>query len=362
MNSVETRNRSIDGLRGIAISLVLFWHFVVNQIGQNTDNLSRALYQYGSATWCGVDLFFVISGFLITGILIDNRDKKNLIYKFYVKRALRILPLYLILVISYIIVKIFDISWSPYLFGVNFNSLYYLTFTQNFYSAHVGNLGPNWLSATWSLAVEEQFYLLAPLFFWYFSQKKIFIILLFLLISAPVFRMFNEPVAAYVYPFCRSDAIASGAIAALLVRTNLWHNLSWKVSILCSLYIIFLFFSLIGVVNVSQTGGVLNHFLFAIIFSYTIMVCQNETNIYFNFILHNFYLRKMGVYCFFIYLIHIPFSSIIQEIFLVNPYNISGVFDFLLNIIITITIFAMAHLSFKYFEGFFLKISKKIVY
>src|SRR4051812_49312605 len=81
----------LDGVRGIAILLVMVFHFTNMTPASNIDSFFYRLTRYG---WSGVDLFFVLSGFLITGILIDAKGTQNYFCNFYARRALRILPLY----------------------------------------------------------------------------------------------------------------------------------------------------------------------------------------------------------------------------------------------------------------------------
>ncbi len=142
----------LDGLRALAVSLVLLVHFPFIQ----GSVLSKGLWDIGQATrggYIGVDLFFVLSGFLITRILLDEKRKNGDIdlKVFFAKRALRILPIYYICVIT-----------ATVYFGNNPEALVsLLTFTFNFY--HPIHPDPNALEHSWSISVEEQFYLLWPL-------------------------------------------------------------------------------------------------------------------------------------------------------------------------------------------------------
>jgi peptidoglycan/LPS O-acetylase OafA/YrhL len=91
--SSSVRIPALDGLRGIAILLVLLWHSIFH-VSFNHHPLMNRLVGIGSLSWSGVDLFFVLSGFLIGGILLDNRDSPRFFKTFYLRRAYRILPLY----------------------------------------------------------------------------------------------------------------------------------------------------------------------------------------------------------------------------------------------------------------------------
>ena len=85
---------ALDGIRGIAILLVMVHHFTIFGMGAPTTVLDKRVYKLFAAGWCGVDLFFVLSGFLITGILLDAKGGAHFFRNFYMRRFLRIFPLY----------------------------------------------------------------------------------------------------------------------------------------------------------------------------------------------------------------------------------------------------------------------------
>src|ERR1700676_1165017 len=162
MQISDRRLPELDGLRGIAILLVLVWHFT----GMLCDP-SQGLVQY--IAWriaiigqTGVDLFFVLSGFLIIGILIDNRESPNYFTTFYIRRALRILPPYLILLAGFWLCVSEAGGRLPYYFDRQLPLWSLLTFTQNWVMASLNTMGAMSIGGTWSLAIEEQFYLFAP--------------------------------------------------------------------------------------------------------------------------------------------------------------------------------------------------------
>ena len=84
----------LDGVRGLAILLILLWHYVQNQLVVEVGSPLAYLKQALGFSWSGVDLFFVLSGFLIAGILLDNRGKSNYFRVFFIRRVCRIFPLY----------------------------------------------------------------------------------------------------------------------------------------------------------------------------------------------------------------------------------------------------------------------------
>jgi peptidoglycan/LPS O-acetylase OafA/YrhL len=208
----SSRIEALDGLRGIAIGMVLFLHIGTPYLPEGAiKNILRLC-------WSGVDLFFVLSGFLIGGILIRNQNSPRLFSVFYVRRALRILPLYYV-TIALLLFKIRHQSgdWAP--------AWYYLFFTSNLWIA----LQSSWhylpLSITWSLAVEEQFYLVAPVVCRFTARKNLGCVLAagclvpwtlrcLLLLGPDSWRFSGN-----VITFFRADSFAYGMLAAWAIYT-----------------------------------------------------------------------------------------------------------------------------------------------
>jgi peptidoglycan/LPS O-acetylase OafA/YrhL len=151
----KARIPELDGLRALAILLVILYHYLA-PMQSNATGWRFATLTPARVGWIGVDLFFVVSGYLIASILIANRESRTFFATFYIRRFCRILPLYLPLaVIFYFLHARSSARPQPPL-------LTDLTFTQNFWMASAASLGGGLLAVTWSLAVEEQFYLLLP--------------------------------------------------------------------------------------------------------------------------------------------------------------------------------------------------------
>lgn len=362
--SNNKRITAIDGLRGVAVSLVLFWHYIVNQIGENNDLISKNIYKYGSATWSGVDLFFVISGFLITGILLKYKNNKNIITVFYVKRILRIFPLYFLLAFIFLAVIYSNTAnMSDYLFKEKLPLVSYFVFAQNFYSAQIGDLGPNWLSVAWSLAVEEQFYLFIPWVIVYLKRWHAILCICILVVAAPIWRFQIGGLAAYVLPFCRADSILMGSLCAFLVTSSYWELL--RVKFFNKLMII-TFFILLGlisfVINLSQIGGVSNHLYFSLLFSFVILIAYENSFMPIRRLLNLNWLAWLGIRCFPIYLFHLPVNSIFQEFLLKKPYTIYDSYSFAVVLLSLCATLLLANFSHRYFESYFLKMGEKYKY
>jgi peptidoglycan/LPS O-acetylase OafA/YrhL len=209
--SSHGRLADLDAIRGIAIGQVLLWHLWVPAFEKHAPFLARVL----GLSWTGVDLFFVLSGYLIGGILLANQTAGNFYAVFYGRRVLRIIPLYILLIASYLIFFKPDMIWP------------YLTFTQNFAWAsnkQIEFVWGGWTGPTWSLAVEEQFYLVLPMLIRMTSPRRLPWILLMLCIAAPLVRcvavlwLYGQPYAAYLLMPCRMDALFGGVLLAWATR------------------------------------------------------------------------------------------------------------------------------------------------
>jgi len=223
---VESKSRRIpelDGVRGCAILFVIFYHYFEMRIGATTGTALAFLKAMLAFTFSGIDLFFVLSGFLIGGILFDTRTSAKYFQTFYIRRVSRIVPLYVVFCMLFALANHFlPASRFEGLAGKSqIPWLHYATFTQNFWFARYAIWVPYWLSITWSLAVEEQFYLITPFVIRY--MKKVTVLLVVLIAGAPFFRLlafyyYKNDIAPYALTICRVDALGLGVLAAIMMR------------------------------------------------------------------------------------------------------------------------------------------------
>src|SRR5208282_3024374 len=172
---VGRKLQSLDGLRATAIILVFFCHtkHLIPLVNPFTFYLSW----YAGQGWMGVDLFFVLSGFLITGILLDTQQASNYFAGFYARRVLRIFPLYYLVLTTVIILG--NLIHSPRVTATlplpEDRWLYfcYMTNWLGLWKGHWGTNYVNYLAHFWSLAVEEQFYLVWPLIVWLVRSRAV---------------------------------------------------------------------------------------------------------------------------------------------------------------------------------------------
>jgi peptidoglycan/LPS O-acetylase OafA/YrhL len=209
--SVQRRFRELDGIRALAIIAVLINHFFANGLtlpaSEGLKGPSKALFALADHGWLGVDLFFVLSGFLITGILLDSRGNKTYFQDFWIRRALRILPLVVVVVTTIAIVE-----RPPWLL-VGFALLFSLDIAPLFHTAGNNDLGP-----LWSLAVEEQFYLFWPFIILLCRWRSIAVIALCVICAEPIIRAsFTGQIDL---PWFRLDGLAMGALIAVYLRSR----------------------------------------------------------------------------------------------------------------------------------------------
>src|SRR5579884_1024639 len=213
--SLDRRLPGLDALRGVAILVVMLHHSV------QIVPLPR-LQNVAAAGWLGVDLFFVLSGFLITGILLDARDDRRYFRNFYMRRVLRIFPLYY----GVLAANLLLVLTLPHLHRFLHLHAWLWTYTTNIKIAIANEypfaIGRMRLDHFWTLAVEEHFYLLWPLLVWALNRRALAVVCCLILVASPLLRWaISTPghmVAPYVLTPCRMDSLAAGALGAILAR------------------------------------------------------------------------------------------------------------------------------------------------
>jgi peptidoglycan/LPS O-acetylase OafA/YrhL len=206
----------LDAVRGVAILLVIF---------HNTSEKFSGLHLQGifANGWMGVDLFFVLSGFLITGILIDTKQSEGYLKNFYARRCLRIWPLYYALIFfMFAVLPLLSRSEGQAVFEKSSPWWAYPLFLQNFLISPVSTAAAGPLGVTWSLAIEEQFYLVWPLVVRFCSYTQLRRIAIAVICLSPALRFYLSAhhVDLYTNVFCRLDGLMAGALLALVVRAD----------------------------------------------------------------------------------------------------------------------------------------------
>jgi len=234
---VRMHDPALDGLRGVAILLVMLYHFnVLNQPVTFAEALWRGVMNTG---WMGVDIFFVLSGHLITTILLHEKEREHqrrhgtssgaafatFAGRFWARRVLRIFPLYyLFLFASFVVLP----RAAPHIGNGGITTLlphegwWFWLYLPNLLFAQVGDfVGGRHFHLAWSLGVEEQFYLVWPVVVWFLSRRQLRNVVVALIVVAFGWRVFLEAretpwITIFVMPHTRMDALAAGAFIALL--------------------------------------------------------------------------------------------------------------------------------------------------
>jgi peptidoglycan/LPS O-acetylase OafA/YrhL len=161
---------ALDGVRGLAIVMVLLFHFIAQTTA--TNGFEKAVNWVLNHGLLGVDLFFVLSGFLITGILYDSRSDPAYFRSFYMRRVLRIFPLYYgVLAVLFLVVPRIPALRGSGLVALREHQEWAWLYGVNVYLALKGGWVLSYIEHFWSLAVEEHFYLLWPLVVWLLARR-----------------------------------------------------------------------------------------------------------------------------------------------------------------------------------------------
>jgi peptidoglycan/LPS O-acetylase OafA/YrhL len=323
--SEPIRIAPLDGLRGVAILLVLL---------HNSGTVSGALSSIGlklwaalvAPGWVGVQLFFALSGFLITRILLESKGADGYVRRFYMRRILRIFPLYYAALAIVFFV-------APHVRGLEAlaeryprSALWYWSYLAN-WALPFGSLAPS-LGHFWSLAVEEQFYIVWPAVVLVLRERSlaalcISMVLAALVVRVALFRIY-EPItassAAYNFTIARCDALAMGALVAVLARhpRAMAIALRWtyRVAVASALAIAAILVMQRGfhplefpIVTVGQT-------VLAMLSGALVLLCLSPSasaaTVRWQRAMSVSWLRSVGKYSYAMYVVHLPLSRVLR--------------------------------------------------
>ena len=206
----------LDSVRGVAILMVLFYHgFASRQSVEAFTGFPKLFVRLASPGWMGVNLFFALSGFLITGILLDSKDRPQYYRRFYLRRALRILPAYYGLLLLLALLGRFgmqgeNVSWA----FLGLSAIYLANVTLLFGV-------PIQFGILWSLAVEEHFYLIWPLIVRNVRRRAVGLFAVAIAFSATIARVVTWRLGYDYfahYTWLVADGLALGSLLAVLLR------------------------------------------------------------------------------------------------------------------------------------------------
>jgi len=280
----------------------------------------------------GVDLFFVLSGFLIGGILLDSRSSADYFQRFYIRRVHRILPIYFLLMLLFTLTVVILQFFPQGRTTVSLRELLVLPkcvfFLQNFLASFT-DFQWRWFVVTWSLAVEEQFYLVAPFFVRFLSLPRLTRLLVSFVVASPTLRFVG---------FCyfhggllngalawRADTLAFGMLAAIAWRTPaiqeaLIRNrrrLQWIVAVF-AVGILLLLKSLI-VLPLPLVAVSFGYSWIAAFFTCLLLLIISQSGGWITALMRMSWLRFLGTISYCLYLVHMPINQFSHLLLLHRP-------------------------------------------
>jgi peptidoglycan/LPS O-acetylase OafA/YrhL len=320
------RYAELDGLRGIALLMVLENHLGYLSIPLAWSGLSQILPILGpllALGWSWFDMYLVLSGFLLGGILLDNKEASNYFKVFYIRRTCRIFPLYFLVLILIALLLSLDLPR----FGESLPAWTYLTYTQNIAMAQQGNFGIPWLGPTWSLAVEEQFYLILPFLIWFVSRERLPYLLAGLILAGILYRQAilafhpHGDFAFWVLLPTRAEPLLLGILGAWAVRNERCLNfLRTRRKLLYGILAV-LIASCALLVLVGPYGSTYGNpmptlamffpatygfVLFGLLFTCLLLIAVTERRGLVSFVTRNRVLAQLGVISYGAFLFHVP--------------------------------------------------------
>jgi len=312
----------LDGLRGLAILLVMVYHFCLPHakfLGRDPGPLLQIL-QVG---WMGVDLFFVLSGFLISSILIETREQPHYFRNFLARRFLRIWPLYYVsLVVLLILLPMAMPEVPPQVQSMRDKQAWFWLYAANWLFAYEGGFTQTSGGFFWSLAVEEQFYLLWPVVVYLASERNLLRISLALLASSLVLRIVLVAFGGvgvgslYTITFTHLDGLAVGSCVSVCMRSSRLSERLLRAAPLVALC------SVAALVATRISDGDLFFWSRAMaVYGYTpialmfgallVLVLGGRGPLKTDWLLRTAFMRLCGKYSYALYMVHVPIAGLV---------------------------------------------------
>ena len=350
----------------MAILLVILYHYI-----SMTPPAARGIVSYMQATfgmgWSGVNLFFVLSGFLIGGILLDARNSTHYFKTFYLRRVHRIMPIYYLWIGIY-----FLVAFTPLVRWVGSTGIVparpsiipiYGFFLQNTVWSRQDAFRTVWLSALWSLAVEEQFYLVVPSVVRLFSKRGLVMLLGLTVLAGPLVRILvfryivpTHPAAPYMLTPCCADALAMGVLLAVGWREEslkqwLQRNLRFVYAAVGLLSLGFAYLAITGKSQYSYAMSVWGFSCVDAFFAGLLVVALMAPRGIWAGICRWPFLTDVGGVSYCMYIIHASVNRVCHAFLSSSPDGISTLSSSLATLLAAIATWGLAKLSWRLLES-----------
>jgi peptidoglycan/LPS O-acetylase OafA/YrhL len=354
----------LDGLRGLAIGTVVFVHYVWFTFMAHPSPVLGTIFASTRPLWSAVDLFFVLSGFLIGGNLLDARDSTNYFSTFYIRRFCRVLPVYFLFLIATAAAYrfVYRPIGSPMdgFFAGRLPWYAYLTFGQNFWMAKLNDVGPPILAITWAFAVEVQFYMIVPSIIRFARRSALPYIFTAGVALAPIIRLFfayhfrNNLWATYVLLPSRMDSLFLGLLCAYFVREPAFWK--WLSKERATLWMACL--ALFAGTSVLNTNGIPFTLLWitvgygwtSLFYSTVLLLSVTKSSETISIVLRSRWLTSLGTISYGIYLFHAGVYGLCVWLLARRGYQRTGWQDFAATLLVLAITFNLGKLSWQYFE------------
>lgn len=297
--SSGARIPELDGARGVAVLAVVIAHYF--------GEVEHALIGF-SFGWMGVSLFFVLSGFLIGSIILERKDSSNFLSVFYTRRSLRILPVYFV-TLAATLGFIWLYGPAPWI-DAPLPGWSYFAFAQNFVMAWRGETGALWLLPTWTVAVEEQFYLVVPLLMMLIPSRALLPAIVtgiaICLLTRVLLYGVGADISSRLLLFSNGHILLFGVLAAYVQRYIIVPEIVLRLIPLVSI-------AAFDVLIFTTSNHVFLALMAPLFASYILLVSQGWTKLRF---LRSELLRSFGAISYCLYLVHQPVNGVLHGLIL----------------------------------------------
>ncbi len=354
----------LDGVRGLAILMVTLYRFM-KEVDPTAHPILATIHRLAPIGERGVDLFFVLSGFLITGILLQTKSRDGYFKKFFIRRSLRIFPLYFSALI--ICLWIIPSIYSPTPFDKPQAEQFYLwTYLTNVRMSLLNEWSFGPLDHFWSLAVEEHFYLVWPFVVFFLSNKSLLRLCVATIFLVGVARLVASTqqqfdVAVNVLTIFRCDSLCFGALLAVIFASAINPS---RIEAVARWTIPPLVLSLIGVIVMGSRLGTLPSSLCPAFWTIAIAILLSRSlDHWMSKLARSNFLTWLGKYSYGMYVVQLPLVSLLTPQMVTGFLSAAipsplGVYLTYILLMVLLTM-ALGYLSFHLLEKHFLKLKPK---